>query len=136
MSMPDSPETVRLVLCSFPNEDSATDVCRSLVEEHLAACATLLPGPRSWFHWQGSLQEACEVLVLLKTTPECYPALEAELARMHPYDTPEILAIPCAAALTAYASWVQASCVLPTRSLRAADAKHMPVRNGMNQADT
>lgn len=100
---------VLLVLCTFPDAGTAADVARTVVEEKLAACCNILPGIRSIFAWEGRMEDASEVLVLFKTTGTAYAKLEKRLLKLHPYDTPEILAFEAGAAAKAYAAWVAAS---------------------------
>lgn len=100
---------VLLVLCTFPDADTAAAVIRTLVEEKLAACGNILPGVRSIFAWEGQVEDNPEVLVLLKTRSPAYARLEKRLLKLHPYDTPEILAFEAGAAAKGYAAWVAAS---------------------------
>lgn len=105
--MDPAPEPIWLVACSFPSEEAAASVCHGLVRDGYAACATLIPEVRSIYRWKGVIEQATEIMGWLKTSPERYPALEAELARRHPYEVPEIVAIPAGNALPAYARWVR-----------------------------
>jgi len=95
-----------LVLTNLPDVDVARRVARELVENRFAACVTLLPGSESVYRWQGVIESATEVPVLIKTRRSCYPALETELRRLHPYDVPEIVSIPIVDGLPAYLAWV------------------------------
>lgn len=101
---------VLLVLTTFADADTAASVAKSLVTERLAACGTVLPGARSIYRWQDAVEDTAECLLLLKTTPALQPALEERLRDLHPYDTPEILALPPADAFAPYADWVRQSC--------------------------
>lgn len=96
-----------IVLCTFGNEQDAMRVGSALVEARLAACVNVLPGIRSVFRWKGELQDADEVLTLIKTTQEGFPALRDRLKELHPYETPEILAIPVLDGFADYLSWVR-----------------------------
>lgn len=98
---------ILLVFTTFPDADVAAGVVRQLVEEKLAACGTILPGARSIYGWEGKIEDNAEVLVLLKTLGPNYTRLEKRLAKLHPYDTPEILALEAGAANRAYAAWVE-----------------------------
>lgn len=100
----------RLVLTTFADPEVAARVIRTLVEARLAACGTIHPGARSIYHWNGAIEDTAEVTVTLKTTVELYPALEARLTELHPYETPEIVAIDPAAVSGPYAKWVAESC--------------------------
>lgn len=97
-----------LVFSTAPDSESARTLARTLVEERLAACASLLPGVESVYHWQGALENAREVMLLLKTTPEAYPRLEARLRELHPYELPEIVAVDSRLGLPGYFAWVAA----------------------------
>lgn len=83
-------------------------LARRLVEERLAACASVLPGLRSTYRWEGRIEEAGEVLLLAKTRRELFDALAARVVELHPYDLPEVVAVEAAAGLPAYLAWVEA----------------------------
>lgn len=100
---------VLLVLCTFPDADTAASVTRTLVEEKLVACGNILPGLRSIYAWNGKIEDTAEVLVLFKTRSSAYARLEKRLLKLHPYDTPEVLAFEAGAASKAYAAWVAAA---------------------------
>jgi periplasmic divalent cation tolerance protein len=76
------------------------------VDERLAACVNLLPGVRSVYRWQGAVEEAGEILLLIKTTRTALPALQARLVALHPYELPELLAVEAADGLPAYLAWI------------------------------
>lgn len=98
---------VRVVLVTFPEPDGAAEVIRILVREKLAACGTILPGARSIYMWQETLEDVAEAVVLLKTTPEAAAMLETRLKDLHPYETPEIIALNPASVSADYARWVE-----------------------------
>jgi periplasmic divalent cation tolerance protein len=100
-------EEILIVFCTFPDSDTARKIAGKIVEEGLAACVNLLPGVTSIYIWDGKQQSSEETLSLIKTTRARYPALEARLAALHPYEVPEILALGAAAALPQYAEWVR-----------------------------
>lgn len=102
-------DALHLVISSFPDKESAKATCRILVEEKLAACASLLPGISSIFHWQGRIEHSEECLVLLKSPRQNYLALEDRLRSLHPYEVPEILAFAADRILDAYAAWAAKS---------------------------
>ena len=99
-------ESIRLVLCSFPDIDSARQIGTLLVKRQLAACVNLLPGAESIYHWQGKVESAPEVLALFKTTEALSSALEEALAEAHPYEVPEIIAIRPDAVAGPYRAWL------------------------------
>ena len=97
---------VLLVFCTFPDADTAAAVTKTLVEEKLVACGSIIPGVRSIYAWEGKIEDTAEVLVLFKTTGPAYAKLEKRLLKLHPYDTPEIVALEAGAAAKSYAAWV------------------------------
>lgn len=97
----------RVVLMTAPDADVAEGMARTLVEEGLAACATLLPGVVSIYRWQGTVERQDEVQVILKTGAPRVEALLARAAQLHPYDVPELLVLPVVAGLPAYLAWVE-----------------------------
>jgi len=97
---------VLLVFCTFPDADTAASVTRTLVEEKLVACGNLIPGVRSIYTWEDKIEDTAEVMVVFKTTGPAYAKLEKRLLKLHPYDTPEIVALEAGAAAKAYAAWV------------------------------
>jgi periplasmic divalent cation tolerance protein len=99
-------ETIRIVLCTFPTAEAARQIGTLLVEKQLAACVNLIPGAESIYCWQGKVESACEILAIFKTTAAAYPAFERELAALHPYEVPEILALEPAVVAETYASWL------------------------------
>ena len=94
------------VLCSCPDLAVAGSLAESLVEERLAACVTCLPGATSVFRWEGTLQKDPEVLLFIKTTAERLATLTARIEALHPYDVPEVVAIPVAGGSERYLEWV------------------------------
>ncbi len=100
---------IRLVLTTFPDLETARRTGRVLVEEGLAACINLLPGVESIYRWQGNIDQAAEVLGILKTTTDACQALEQRLAALHPYEVPEIVALEPAEVSARYAKWLKLS---------------------------
>ncbi len=100
---------VLICFCSCPDIATAGRIAEALVEERLAACVNVLPGLQSVYRWQGQIQRDTEVLLLIKTTRTRYPALQARLPQLHPYELPELLAVEAAAGLPAYLQWVAES---------------------------
>ena len=100
----------RIVLTTAGNPESAARLGRTLVEEHLAACVTLLPGAQSIYQWKGAIEESVESLLLIKTGAEQLPALEARLHALHPYETPEFLVLEVGSGSAGYLGWLQ-SCL-------------------------
>ena len=99
------PETF-LVLTNLPNADIANLLAKDLVEARLAACVNVLAPCRSFYRWEGALQEDGEVPLLIKTTAKLYPAVESYIQQHHPYDLPEIIAVKIEAGLPDYLRWI------------------------------
>ena len=95
-----------LVFTTLPSADKAAELGRVLVEERLAACANLIPAVRSIYRWQGKLQDENEVLVLLKTRAEHLERLKLRILELHPYEVPEVLAVPVEAGYQPYLEWL------------------------------
>ncbi len=102
---------IRLVITTFAGSEDAARAVRLLVEERLAACGTILPAVRSIYAWEGAIEDADEVMAILKTTAAALPALEARLVAVHPYKVPEIIALDPASVSGEYAAWVAAHCL-------------------------
>ncbi len=103
-------DEVLVILCTFPDEAVARQIGALLVEKQVAACVNVVPGLRSIYRWQGEVHDDPEVLAVIKTTREAYPRLEAALLEAHPYEVPEVLALPVAAGAEAYQRWVAEQC--------------------------
>lgn len=95
-----------LVISNLPDAASADAVARALVEQGLAACVNILPAVRSVYRWRGAIEDANEVTIFIKTAAHRYPELEAAVRGLHPYEVPELIALPVAAGLPAYLQWV------------------------------
>ncbi|MCK6390225.1 MAG: divalent-cation tolerance protein CutA [Azonexus sp.] len=100
-----------LVLTNCPDAACARRLAQTLIEEQLAACANLFPACESIYRWQGRIEQASEIPLLLKSTASAYPALERRIAELHPYDLPEIIALPVTQGLPAYLNWLAAETV-------------------------
>jgi periplasmic divalent cation tolerance protein len=95
-----------LIWCPFPTPESAAEICSTLLDEGLIACANMLPGMVSLFTWNGERGESVETGVLLKTDAALLDKAIARLGKLHPYDEPAILGWRCDAAHPATASWL------------------------------
>ena len=102
------PMPVFLILSTCPDTDTAQRLARILVGERLAACVSLLPGAVSTYRWQGRVEQAEEVQLLVKTCADRLDALTAAITHLHPYEVPEILALTPSAGLPAYLDWIRA----------------------------
>jgi len=95
-----------LVLTNLPDRAAAERIAEALIGQRLAACVNILAPCRSVYRWKGALQHDEEHPVLIKTTAERYAALEQALRAAHPYELPEIIAVPIERGLPAYLAWV------------------------------
>jgi periplasmic divalent cation tolerance protein len=98
-----------VVLTTTETPEDAERLARLLVEGGLAACVQVLPPMVSIYRWQGSVERAAENLLLVKTRRELYGAVEAEIKAHHPYQTPEIMALPVESGLADYLGWLAAA---------------------------
>lgn len=105
--MADLPDTL-LVLTNLPDAGQARALAEQLVDRRLAACVNILAPCTSVYRWQGAIESAAEVPLLIKTTRARYAALEAAIRAAHPYELPEIVAVPIELGLAGYLDWVAA----------------------------
>jgi periplasmic divalent cation tolerance protein len=97
-----------LVLCTCPDRAAADALAEALVAERLAACVNILPGLTSVYAWEGQIERAEELLLLIKSAAASFPALEAAIKSRHPYSVPEIIAVPLAHGSADYLQWMNA----------------------------
>ena len=102
-----------LVITNLPDRAAAEKLAEALIHKRLAACVNILAPCRSIYRWKGAVQHDEEHPVLIKTTGERYAALEAAIREMHPYELPEIVAVPIERGLPAYLDWVAAETTPP-----------------------
>jgi len=95
-----------VVLITAPSREVGERIAETLVGEELAACVNLLAPVRSIYRWDGAICRDDEILLIAKTTRARYPALEARVQAVHPYDTPEIIALPVERGSAAYLAWL------------------------------
>jgi periplasmic divalent cation tolerance protein len=95
-----------LVMTSLPDAESAARVSRAVLESRLAACVNRLAPCESEYWWQGEIESAREWPLVIKSTQDRYAALEAAIRLAHPYEVPEIVAVPLAAGFAPYLAWV------------------------------
>jgi periplasmic divalent cation tolerance protein len=103
-----------VVLTTVENEEQATLLARHLVESHLAACVQVMPRMTSVYRWKENIEEAREHLLIIKTTSSNYAELEAEIRAEHPYEIPEIIALPVVSGSTDYLLWLEESILAGT----------------------
>lgn len=100
-----------IVITNAPDREIALKIARALIERKLAACVNILAECTSIYRWQGKLETATEVPMLIKTRAAIYPDLEAAIKSLHPYELPEIVAVPVERGLPDYLEWVNAETV-------------------------
>jgi periplasmic divalent cation tolerance protein len=103
------PPAHRLLVTTFPDEEVAAHIARTLVDERLAACVNLVPGVRSIYRWQGAVEEGAEIVGLIKTTAAEAPRLIARLTELHPYEVPEAIALDITDGHPPYLAWLAGS---------------------------
>lgn len=101
------PTPLLLILCTAPDRESALKLSNTLLEQGLAACVNLTSPVTSVYRWQGKLEQSEEILLLIKTTEKQYQRVEAALRAQHPYELPEIIAVPVEQGLDEYLDWVE-----------------------------
>ena len=104
--MPEANPPARIVLTTAANPEEAGRLAHILVEERLAACATLVPGVQSIYRWKDAVETATETMMLIKTGPEQLAALETRLLELHSYETPEFLVLGVEGASEPYLEWL------------------------------
>jgi periplasmic divalent cation tolerance protein len=97
-----------VVLTNLPDRESAKALARALVEGRLAACVNIGAAVESIYHWQGQIETEIEVPVAIKTRQVLYSKVEAAIRNIHPYELPEIVAVPITDAFAAYLDWIDA----------------------------
>jgi periplasmic divalent cation tolerance protein len=100
-----------IVFTNAPNRDIALKIARTLIESKLAACVNILAEGTSVYRWKGQLETAAEVPLLIKTRAAIYDDVEAAIKRLHPYELPEIVAVPIERGLPDYLEWINAETV-------------------------
>ena len=103
------PTEALVVLTTCPDEPVAARIARDLVESGLAACVSRVGPVHSTYRWQGAIQDEPEVLLVIKTLTTRYSELEMRLKSLHPYEVPEIIALPLAGGSSDYVAWLRAA---------------------------
>jgi len=101
--------SVRIVITTVVSEEEGARMGRTLVEERLAACATIIPGAQSIYRWQGQIDSSAETILLLKTESDRLAALDSRLHELHSYQTPELLVLTVDSGSHDYLAWLHAS---------------------------
>lgn len=94
-----------VILCTAPDEATAEKLAGALVAARLAACVNLLPGVRSYYRWKGAIESDAEVQLLIKTRQDLFSRVASWLEEHHPYDVPEVVAIPAGSVSAPYRAW-------------------------------
>jgi periplasmic divalent cation tolerance protein len=102
-----------LVFSTFASEEDGARVVRVLVEERLIACGNLLPGARSIYRWKDEVADEPEVVAIMKTRKQDWPALLARLHELHPFEIPECVAVRIAAGAPKYLAWLDEALAPP-----------------------
>jgi periplasmic divalent cation tolerance protein len=108
-NVPPSPADFVVVLVTVPDEQVASRIAQALVREKLAACVNVLPGVRSVYAWKGEICNEGELLCLVKTRREIYPWVRERVLALHPYEVPEIIALPLIEGSDTYLAWLRDS---------------------------
>lgn len=95
------------VWVNCPDQATAEKIAETCIAEKLAACANILPAINSVFRWKGAIEKAEEIPLLMKSRADLFPALAAQVRKLHPYEVPSILATDLAFIDTAYAEWLR-----------------------------
>lgn len=103
---------VVVALATFPDENIATAIARTLIAEHLAACVNILPGARSIYHWNGEIVEETEVVAIFKTTSIYRGQFQQRLLELHPAEVPECIILNVADGSPDYLNWVRSEVLL------------------------
>lgn len=98
--------TYQLILCTCPDQKVAAKLASLLVEQHYAACVNIVPGLTSVYRWQGKVETDSEYLLLIKSRADCYSAVEGIVQEHHPYELPEVIAVPIDKGLAGYLQWI------------------------------
>ena len=96
-----------IIFCTCPDDSTARQLAESLVQEKLAACVNITAPITSVYRWQGKINSDSEAMLLIKSTEAAYPRLEKRLREQHPYELPEIIAVPVKTGLNDYLEWVE-----------------------------
>ncbi|SEP41070.1 divalent-cation tolerance protein CutA [Nitrosovibrio sp. Nv6] len=105
-----------LIFTNLPDRAAAISLAEKLVDERLAACVNVLAECTSVYHWQGKKESAREVPVLIKTLARHYARLEQLITSLHPYELPEIIAVPISSGLPAYLRWIADETLTPANN--------------------
>ena len=106
--MSDKPQHI-IVLCTCPDDQTATIIADRLVADAYAACVNIVPGIMSVYQWKNNIEHDEELLLIIKTRQDCYLELETVIQQLHPYELPEIIAVSIEQGLSGYLEWIDQS---------------------------
>lgn len=95
-----------IVLCTCPDNTSASRIAESLVKHNLASCVNIIPGIESVYRWKEKIEKSQEQLLIIKSVKEAYPYIEQNILKNHPYELPEVIAVPIETGLPDYLAWI------------------------------
>jgi len=101
----------RIGLCTVPDQDTASRIAEALVEQRLAACVNIIPAVQSVYRWQGKVQRDDEILLIFKTSEHVWHHIERVMLELHPYELPEIIAVPIQRGQADYLKWIHDSLI-------------------------
>ena len=104
---------LQIALCTVPDEKTAGQIADALVSEKLAACINIIPSIMSVYRWNDAIEHDQELLLLIKTSASVWPLLEARILELHPYELPEIIAVPIQTGQTDYIKWITNNLITP-----------------------
>jgi periplasmic divalent cation tolerance protein len=96
----------RIGLCTVPDKGTAMRIAAALVAEQLAACVNIIPAVQSVYRWQGAVEQAEELLLLIKTSDTVWSLLQERILALHPYELPEIISVPIQDGHSNYLNWI------------------------------
>jgi periplasmic divalent cation tolerance protein len=104
--LPYMPDDQQIVLCTVPDGETAGQIATALVTERLAACVNIVPGITSVYRWQNRIEKDAEQLLIIKTHSAVFDTLQDCIRKLHPYELPEIIAVPITDGLPEYLDWI------------------------------
>jgi len=96
----------QIILCTCPDQKTAEEIASHLISEKLAACVNIIPGITSIYEWQGQIEKSQEYQLLIKSHSKYYTEIEDNIKKLHPYELPEIIAVPIERGLPEYLQWI------------------------------
>lgn len=105
-------EPLVVVITNLPNREAALGLAREMIARRLAACVNVLAECTSVYRWQGEIENTTETPVLIKTRAALFPEVETAIRQLHPYELPEIIAVPVSCGSSEYLDWVGSETVI------------------------